>query len=356
MANWITGREIIAAAKKAAAWRTAVACGAGDGVLITRDSMGPKSPTFVDDNSLGQAEISKSIQTSESLTGGSWEGLFRYEGWDLLLALALGTSTYAAGANSKEHLYTPSASTTGLFATLAMKKTGTTHDIWEIPSAKVTGFTIRGRVGELCTVNFTFSGSKIESESTTNTTATMANVTYPLNASADGQVKMDANTSILMNAAGAGALAGGDQIYPTEFELSYERPIDEPFEAGYADMSEPAQNDFGRGTINLSFDKYGIDEFTDAISAGTNQKMKLTLEGAIIGGSDTYKFDVYLPNISFQSVNADVPGPGPVPLAVEGRLLATDAAPAGFTGILGGVDVKTSLGLYIRNDVADPLA
>ena len=69
MANWITGREIIAAAKKAAVWRTAVACGAGDGVLITRDSMGAKSPTFVDDNSLGQAEISRSIQTGESVTG-----------------------------------------------------------------------------------------------------------------------------------------------------------------------------------------------------------------------------------------------------------------------------------------------
>ena len=39
-----------------------------------------------------------------------------------------------------------------LFATLAMKKSGTTNDIWEIPSAAITGFTIECNIGELAMI------------------------------------------------------------------------------------------------------------------------------------------------------------------------------------------------------------
>lgn len=356
MADWITGRQIVAAAKKASAWRTALACGAGDGILITRESLGAKAPKYVDDNSLGQAEISRSVMTGESIANGSLDGILRFEGWDLLLALTMGVSNYAAGANSKEHLYTTKDTLAGLFATLAVKKTGTTHDVWEVPSAKLTGFTIRGRVGELCNISFRFSGNKIETESTINTTATMATVTYPLAASADGQVKMDTSTSLQMNAFGGAALGAGDKIYPIEFELSYDRPFNESFEAGYLDGSEPAQNDFSKGAIKLSFDKYGLDDFVDAVTAEANQKMKIVFEGGIIAGADTYKLEAYLPCVSFQSVLADVGGPGPIPMSIEGKLLAPSAAPTGFTAILGSADADTSLNIYTRNSAVDPLA
>ena len=150
MADHITGREIVLGLKKASTWRTAVSLGANDGVLITSEAIGPKAPNFVDDDSLGQADICATHKVSESMTGASITGRLRFEGWDVLLALALGT----AGTPSLEegtaysNTYKVADNIDGLFATLGLKKAATTKGIWELPSVKVSGFSISGRIGE----------------------------------------------------------------------------------------------------------------------------------------------------------------------------------------------------------------
>jgi len=339
MTDWITGREIILAVKKASTWRSAVTVGAGDGLLITRESIGAKAPGFVDDVSLGQPDISRIVQVTESVTGASIDGFLRYEGWDVLLALVLGSAGTPVNeeGTAYSNTYNAAQSLAGLFATLAIKKANTAKGIWEIPSAKITGFKISGRIGELVQVTVNLMGNKIEIANPQNTS--LASVTYQSGLDEDTVVRMDTQFKVRMNAQGGSALSDSDKLYPSEFELIYERPFKEQFEAGFRDMSEPVQSDFATGTIRLTFDKYNLDDFTSAIAGDVDQKMDLTFIGPTITGTTNYTFRVDLPKITWRSASADVTGPGLIRHVVEGRLLRVDSAPEGMSGVLGPVSI-----------------
>ncbi|MBW2052928.1 MAG: hypothetical protein JRI85_11915 [Deltaproteobacteria bacterium] len=351
MADWITGREIILGIKKASTWRSSVTLEAGDGLLISKESIGTKAPSFVDDTSLGVPDVGRTIQVAESVTGASIEGLLRYEGWDLLLALALGaagTPSNVEGA-AYSNTYSAAENLAGLFATLAIKKANTAKGIWEVPSVKITGFTISGRVGELVKVIINFMGNKIEIANPLN--SDLSSVTYPEGMTKDTVARMDNQFKIRMNAQGGSALTDSDKIFPSEFELVYERPFEEQFEAGFSDMSEPVQSDFASATIKLTFDKYNLDDFTSAIADEADKKMDLTFTGPIITGSTRYTFRVDLPKVTWQSAAADVNGPGLIKHVVDGKLLRSDSAPEGMTGVLGPVSVSV-----INERAQSPLA
>jgi len=341
MSDFITGREIIVGVKHASTWRTAVECGADDGVLITSEGIGPKAPNFVDDDSLGKTDIRCVMRTNENAAG-NIEGYLRYEGWDVLLAHALGTagtpSLVSGGSVSYENTLSPADSISGIFTTLAIKKSATSHPIWEVPSAKWGGFTISGAIGELVKVTFNMMGNKIENQSSVNTSATMANVTYPEGCEV---LKMDSNFKIRMNTQSGAALADSDKIYPMSFELTYNRPLRENWEASYDDMSEPVQDGFAEATLKLTFDKYNLDDFMDAIAADTEYKMDITFEGNTIEGSIKYTFRVDIPKLMVVSAESPVSGPGVIPHNVELRLLGVDSAPTGMTGVTDPISIYT---------------
>lgn len=348
MANFITGREIIMGAKLASSWRTAVSIGANDGVLITGESMGAKAPTMLPDDSLGRADIKEMIQTHESISGASLNGYYRYEGWDVLLALALGTAgvpTQITGT-AYQNSYTPADNIDGKFATLGIKKSATTHSIWEIPSAKVMGFTLSAEVGRLAQIVVNVMGNKIENDDPVNTS--LASVTYP---DESNIAKMDSRTKVRMNTQSGGALADSDAIYPFSFELTYNRPFDEHFEAGYSDMSEPVQNGFAESRLRLRFDKYNLDDFMDAIADEEAKKLDILLEGAAITGGTRYQLRIDIPKLIVLSAGADVGSAGTIPHVVEARPLAVNTAPTGMSGVLD------PLRLYVQNTrSSDPLA
>lgn len=355
MADQITGREIIVAAAKASTWRTAVSLGAGDGVLITSESMGAKAPTFVPDDSLGQADITETYQTHE-MQSGSFKGYLRYEGWDYLMANILGsagTPTNVEGTAYK-NAYQIADTINSIFGTFAMKKANLAKGIWEVPSFKPHGFTIAGEVGGLVEITLNEMGSKIETENPTNTS--LASVTYPTRSNI---LKIDSSAEFLMNAQSGAALAGGDQIYPFSFELTYNRPMEADYEAGYNDMSEPTQNGFAEARIRLTFDKYNSNAFMQAIENATNQKMSIKFQGALITGTTYYQMIFYLPNIEWESGEAPASSPGKIPHTVEGRCMAVTSAPSGMasTDDPPGIDVLDPLAIYVQNTKAtSPLA
>lgn len=340
MSDWITGREIVAAAKHASAWRTAVALGAGDGVLITSESGFTKAPQYKDDDSLGNPDILETYKMLESLSGPSLSGYLRYESWDVLLAHALGTAGTPTQVESTAYYntYSPADNIAGKFVTLAMKKSATTHNIWEIPSAKVTGFTISGRVGEFQTISINLMGNKLENQSAVNTS--LSSVTYPTK---QNLIKFDTRTKFRMNTQSGDALSDSDIIYPMSYEITYQRPHQENFEAMYADASEPVQSGFATATIKLGFDKYSSDTFMDSIAADTEKKMDVLFEGDIIAGSTRYTLRFDLPKIRWQTGEAPVSGPGTIPHNLTGRLLGVSSAPTGMTG------VTDPLSMYVVN-------
>lgn len=345
---FLTGREIILALKKAATWRTPVQCGANDGILITSESIGAKAPNFVDDDSLALTEIEETYNLSEGLSGSSIQGYLRYEGWDVALALILGTAGTPSGSAAYSNTYYPAADIEGKFATIAVKKRDTGKAVWEVPSAKMHGFQIVGNVGQLTTITVNFKGNKIENENPGNTAASLLNVTYPTKKNI---LKMDAGFKMRMNVQSGIALADGDKIYPHGFTLTYNRPMSEDYESAYTDMSEPGQDGHAEVSLELRFDKYNLDTFMSAIANNTAQKMDIVFNGdEITVGGDCYLFRVDIPKIVFKSADAPVGGPGKIPHTITGRPMAVTVAPTGMTATM-------PISISVRNTRStDPLA
>jgi len=333
MANWITGREIIVGLDIAATWREPVSVNAvGKGLLITAESMGAKAPNYLADDSLGQDDIDELIRTSEAITGGGLTGYFRFQDWDMPLAMALGSAaspaTAALATLTMQATYSMSSNIDGIFGTLAMKKAGTTYGVWEIPSVKFTGFTIHGAVNELATIETRYSGNKIETVGASNTT--LSTVSYT-----DSPIAvMNTRFAIRMNTSGCAALTDADKIYPQEFEVIMDRPMDEPYEAGHEDMSEPVQDGFAEVTLNMTFDKYSMDTYMSSLDDSSTRVFKLDIEfeGKIIEGVRRYGCLINMPKVQFTQAESTVGGPGKIGHVVTGRCLRVASAVTGMVG------------------------
>lgn len=346
MANWITGREFLMAVKKATTWGTAVQVGADDGVLIRSEGIGGKEPTFADDDSLGQDEIMHTYKVAESRDG-NFEGYLRYEGWEVILAMLLGTAGSPSGSAAYTHVIYPAANIDGKFVTLVMKKAGTTYGIQEIPSAKIYGFTITANIGEPVKISINVAGNKLETLNCTNDSNEVDAVTYP---DRGNLVILDDSFRVRMNSQGGGALSDSDKIYPKGYTLTYNRPMDLDYQAGSICRVEPVQNGFSEVSLVLNFAKYDADTFFSAIESGTEYKMDIFHEGAeISAGGDCYSFRIDIPKIQWKIASANVSGPGKIPLSVTGRPFGVSSAPTGMA-------IATPIGLTIVNTRStDPL-
>lgn len=349
MGNPISGREIIIGLKKASAWRTAVACGATDGVLITGESF-RYSIEHLQDDSAALAFIQRTDK-GKLESSGSLEGYMRYEGLDVAIALIMGTagtpsleSTSLAYSNS----YVMATNLSGLFATLAMLKKS--DKVFEYPSVKLHGFRLSGEMN--APVKFSIDGiaNKRDMASTTNTSATMANVTYP---DKGNRIIFDSNTHFWLNDESGDALDSGDVIYPASFELGFTRPVEGDLVAGNEDIDEPSGTGFPEPTLTLNFPRYNDanhTHFTD-FEAFTRKKMEIYFKGVLIEDTSYYEFKISLPNLKIIDPDAAISGPGKIPTSLSFKVLGTDTAPTGMTGITKPFQIDV-----INTRTTDPLA
>jgi len=328
----ITGREAIIAIKKAVTWRTAVACGAGDGILITSEGLGAVTKESAPDTSVGQAFVTQRPDVFQPPISGDISMNGRFVGADLIFALAMGSvsteqpdSTNAP--NTYKHTITMSPNLEGIMATIAMLKKS--DKVWEIPTAKIHGFELAGEIGGIVTLTANVLGNKFDLDSTTNTPTTMADVTV---LDKENIILFTDEAVFRMNAQSDAALSDSDKIYPRSFRLTFARNMDtDTREAGYIDISEPVESDFPNATLELTFDRYNIDSFLEAIVSETHQKLDIYLKGNLI--EDTYYHEIRIscPNVKVMSGDAPIGGPGKIGHTVTLQLDACDAAPAGMT-------------------------
>ena len=327
----ITGREVIVALKKASSWRTAVACGAGDGLLITSESLGPLTKESSPDNSAGQAFITQRPNVFQPPISGTLAMNGRFVGADLILALAMGnvstTQPDATNApNTYKHTISIAPNIEGIMATIALLKK--TDKVWEIPTAKIHGFELAGEVGGIVTLTANVLGNKYDLASEVNTPTTMNDVTV---LDKENIILFNEEAVFRMNAQSAVALADTDKIYPRSFRLTFTRNMDtDTREAGHIDISEPLESDFPNATLELTFDKYNIDSFLDAIVSETHQKLDIYLKGNLIENNYHYELRINCPNVKVLSGEAPVGGPGKIGHTVSLQLDACDTAPDGM--------------------------
>jgi len=323
-----TGTEIKAALKKASAWGTGVACGANNGILILPHTL-KKDRADIGDDSLG-LYFPKELAQGDIKVEGTVPAYLRYDSLDLLLALAMGetggnpaqqgtTSAYAQSLKLKETI-------DGLFATFALHN-GINID--EYTSIKVTGFTMKGEVGKPAQVTFQAIANDRVTNSAVNTLASFPAVTYFEQANR----VLFSQGAFRMNAQGGAALADGDKIYPSSFELTFKRKMKGLYAAGGVDrIDEPTNEGAPEVKLKLEFPRYTAKTYFEDWDSGAAKKMDIVFTGGLIEGAYYRTFKLRFPNLVLANVELPIEK-GILKHPLEFECLACDSAPSGMTGI-----------------------
>lgn len=342
-----SGREITAAFKKAATWGTAVACGAGDGLLINRESIRRRVDHLPDDSA--GIDFVHTADTGAVSVEGSLDAYLRYDGLDVMLALCLGQAGTPANPSTGVYTnsYLPTADVEGKFGALALHKGQSVH---ETPSAKVAGFTISGEAGRPVSVSFDLIGDRLNVNTTTgtNTNTTIQSVTI----TETRNRVLFRQAAFWLNDQDGDALSSNDAVYPSSFSLSFKRSLSGQYTADGDDyIDDPTEDGFAEISLSLEFPEYTSDTFLTDLGADTHKKMKLAFAGATIADTYARQFDVLFPHLKITNAEAAVSGPGKIAHPVEFAVLAATSAPTGMTGLTAPfrIDVQNTR-------ATDPLA
>jgi len=331
----IAGPDLVYAWKKAAPWGTAVACGVGDGLKAPAHGIKPSFEAMVDD-CVGQA-FATSVTPGALTCSGDISPYVRYNDIVLLKMLAqfFGTagtpSLHAAGAISYDHTLKVAKNVDGKFGTLCALMGGVYVE--EFPSVKVSKAVFKLATGQPMSVTLSLIANDMKTDSSTNTTSTMANVTFlePDNRAYAGQAELR------VNAASGGALSGSDKLCWSDIEITLERAM-EGINCGTTTggttprdvIDEPTANGLITGSIKITVPRVTGDTFGNVRNL-TSQKAELILTGGLIEGAIPYLIKFQMPNLS-PTVN-DVPhAAGKLVNTREFNLLGAAAAPTGMTG------------------------
>jgi hypothetical protein len=324
-----SGREIIAAVKKATTWDTAVACGALNGILILSEAI-KGGPAYEPDESL------QAWPKLGDLGAKKYEGdvtaAMRYRGLELFMALAMGTAGAPAqqGATAAYlHTLQLATNTDGKFATLAFDKG---QSVWEYAGAKVEGFTLKGQAGKPIELIVHLICSDLDRNvgAGTNNNTTMASVTIP-----DTQRRVHfRQATFRINSQATGALASTtDDIYPSAFEFTFKRKLSRDHVSGSDVIQEPLDDGQPEVKLKLDFPKFTVDTYLDAWVAETYQKADIKFVGAQISGAYYYGVNIYFPNLKLINAEAAISGAGKIVHPLEFDCLGCDAAPTGMSGL-----------------------
>lgn len=342
-----TGKEAKAAFKKAAVWGAAVAAASGDGLLFISEKI-TRTREHLPDDSAGQAFA---CQADRGLItcGGDLSAHLRYQGLEVLLAMALGQAGAPAhpGDSAYVHSLRATADTSGLFGTLALYKGFSVH---EHPAVKVDGFTISGEAGQPLGVSFNLICDDLNLNTTSgvNTNAVLQAVSQP----ALGNRVLFRQGDFWINDASDAALTAAHAVHPNRFSLSFRRKLASDHLAGGNDrIAEPVGAAPPEVSLNLEFPRYTSDTFLSDLGGDTRKKMRIAFGGDLIEPGCNYALEILLPHLVVTNAEAAVDKDGKIAHPITLDCLGTQTERAGMTG------VTAPLALNLTNTLAgNPLA
>jgi hypothetical protein len=331
----VSGSELKYGFKKAAAWNTAVACGAGNGFLGLDLSLKADTTNLTDD-SRGQL-FAVDSSAGEVKCEGSVPAYLRYNDATLLsmLAIVMGTSAapvlHAAGTLSYDHILKVALNNDGLFGTLCAALG--TVGVEEIPSWKPNKVNIKWDTGK--PVQVTVSGAGIDvTTSGENTLVTFNNVTIleRANRAYMGQ------TAILLNAQSGIALAAGDKLGASSIELTFERKQSGVYgsfvsaDAAPRDLiDEPTGDGMFEASLKLQFPRTANLAARADLKNNTSKKAEIICTGPIIEGAIPYLLKLQMPHLKPKQYENPYES-GIIKNVREYDVLGATTAPTGMTG------------------------
>lgn len=324
-----SGTESKAAIRKSSIWGIAIQCGAGDGVMILPSEI-KKTRESIAEDSIGTyfaTVLDQGVVRAE----GDLSAYLRYDGLDLMIALAMGATAGAPAQQGATGAYAQSFklanSLDGLMATLAVDNE---VNVDECPSVKVAGITIRGEVGRPLEIAFHLIANDRITGSSTNTHQSMDSVTYFETANR----ALFSQAVFRMNAQSGSALSDSDRVYPSAFTLRLDRKL-KGFHTLGTDantIDEPSNDGQPECTLSLTFPRYtGATHFSDW-DAATQKKLDIALTGTTIESSYKRTLKIMLPNLAYKG--AELPmRRGVLEHPVEFNCLSCASAPAGMSNV-----------------------
>lgn len=344
MVRQATGTEIISGLKKGLLWGTAVALGVNDGIYVLSESI-EGAPEVLFDESLGNA-FNKCADLGNISVESELEAMIKYEGLLLPFALCLGTAGLPALiTNAYKHVLKCADNIDGLFATYASDKSLKVH---ELPSVKVSSFSIEAEAGDYLKVTFSLVANIIKDDSLINTSVSMGSVTYRMKC---GNIVFNNGTILLKDFDGSAPTDPTDKVLLNSFSLEFTRNIEGDYVAnGTREILEPQQTGQPEINITLGFPRYTDARFLQDLFSKQYHELIAKWEGDLVGaGPDKYTFSIELPKLVIIDCNVPMEDLGKMPFEVNYKALQADTAPAGFSD-------NGPLNLVFINSIAtDPL-
>ncbi len=322
-----SGVNVKAAVIKAATWGTAVACGANNGILIKPHTLKKTRQALIDD-SLGLYFPADSVNAQVKCEG-DIPAYLRYDGLDLLIALAMGTTGGAPVQQGVTTAYAQAFSLAntldGLIATFIVNNQ---INIDEYTTVKITGFQIKGQVGKPLEISFHVVAIDRTASSTVNTLATFANVTF---FETSNRVLYSQGVFRLNTASGA-ALGSGDIVYPDNFTLEFKRKMAGKYGTGTTMdlIDEPTNDGLPDVTLKLEFPRYQANTYFADWDADSRLKMDMTFTGANIASTYNRSAQIMFPNLKIANVELPISA-GILKHPLEFQCLSAASAPTGMT-------------------------
>lgn len=276
-------------------WGTALALGAGYGVLLESDGGLNRTHPYL------PANEADSPMALEGDLGPHDPVVFapgfamRYDpgtiGTALALLFGIAGDPTDNGNGAYGHQFQWADDNYGLFLTFALEKLS---KIYEVPSAKPTAFDLSVADG-LIKGTISLVGDQLKEDSSINTLTQMDALTY-----ADRGNRMKFSQTVFkMNNQSAGNAAAESALEISNFNLHLERPHDSPHKAGSNFMIEPAETGASIMTIELMFPRMSsinnayFADFKDEVE----KKLDIKMMGAIIGGPSPYAMHFKFPRL-----------------------------------------------------------
>jgi len=324
------GYRSIAGFKKATTWGTPVLIGANDGIEFRSEGLKPDAQFIADDLVSGnQARLFG--DKGNELHSGDMETDLRFQGIERIVAQAMGTAgvpVQQATSLAYKHTFKVNNDPEGIFGTLVVFHPGLY--VREYSTAKVGGFSVNCANGERAHVTLPMipQGVNYNTTTGTNTTTTAAAITLP----SERQFALFSQMVIQLNAQGGADFVAGDTVYPSEFEVTFNRQYttDDVTTRFGTKVDEPVPDDFLEVSGRIRFSKLdAITRLTDQLSKA-RQKMKVVWTGPLIEGSYNFQWTVWFPDLQFSGTDANVGGPARVPEEIEFMASRALAIPTGF--------------------------
>ena len=323
-----TGNAIVAV-DLASVWGTAVDVnGAGKGAYLTDipevltieqlidDSIGRIWPECFD---LGKRNINLNLGAYARFDGPLWE----------MIALCIGDDAVTnLGGGEYNHIMAVQTTNNGLFQTLAYYD-GTV--VREIPTFKMSGFTIKGSAAGMLELNLRGIGNIVRDTGQVNTTLGSVTITTPCN-------RIPFNAQLYLADEDGAAFDSGDLVQASEVEFSFDRNLTPDFTTNNTlfQSAEPYEVGQPKTELKLLFPKTPIVNYPSArqdFLNGVTKRAQITFYGSLIG-SNYYNLIIQCPSLLISALDSPLEKDNQqIPQAITFTGLKTATAPNDMSGL-----------------------